>query len=56
MDINVVVGLSWGDAARVMRSRGVLVKNVTVRVERAEGKRVWLLGDVRVKRVDGRRV
>jgi len=56
MDINVVVGLSWGDAARVVRSRGVLVKNGTLRVERVEGKRVWLPGNVRVMRVDGRRV
>jgi hypothetical protein len=34
----------------------VLVKEGRVRVVRAEGKAVWLPVNVRVRRVDGRRV
>jgi hypothetical protein len=56
MDIYIVVELAWGGAAGVVRSRGVLVKNGTVRVKRVEGERVWLPGNVRVMIADGRSV
>jgi hypothetical protein len=56
MEFYVVVGLDWWDAARAVRSWGVLVKKGRVRMVRVEGKRVWLPVNVRVRRVDGRRV